>query len=61
VVTDVPCLYTDNPRTNADAQPIHFVDDIDALMANIKVSSPGSHLGTGGMVFATVSVFKLTV
>ncbi|KAL4925883.1 glutamate 5-kinase [Aspergillus undulatus] len=47
LMTDVDCLYTANPRTNPDAQPIEVVSDIYSLEAD--VSSAGSSLGTGGM------------
>lgn len=47
LMTDVDCLYTSNPRTHSDAQPIEVVSDISALEAD--VSSSGSSLGTGGM------------
>ncbi|KAL3437151.1 Aspartate/glutamate/uridylate kinase [Aspergillus tetrazonus] len=47
LMTDVDCLYTANPRTNPDAQPIEVVSDISSLEAD--VSSAGSALGTGGM------------
>ncbi|KAL4903728.1 hypothetical protein BDW74DRAFT_38802 [Aspergillus multicolor] len=47
LMTDVDCLYTENPRTNPDAQPIEVVSDISSLEAD--VSSAGSSLGTGGM------------
>lgn len=47
LMTDVDCLYTSNPRTHSDAQPIEVVSDISALEAD--VSSAGSSLGTGGM------------
>ena len=59
LMTDVDCLYTDNPRTNPDAEAIEVVDDVSVLKANgisiartplIAVSSPGSSVGTGGMV-----------
>ncbi|KAJ5438381.1 glutamate 5-kinase [Penicillium daleae] len=47
LMTDVDCLYTANPRTNPDAEPIEVVSDISLLEAD--VSSAGSALGTGGM------------
>ncbi|KAL4889111.1 Aspartate/glutamate/uridylate kinase [Aspergillus ambiguus] len=47
LMTDVDCLYTENPRTNPDAKPIEVVSDISSLEAD--VSSAGSALGTGGM------------
>ncbi|KAI5814375.1 Aspartate/glutamate/uridylate kinase [Pyronema omphalodes] len=47
LMTDVDCLYTNNPRTHPDAKPIEVVEDIGAL--EVDVSSAGSSLGTGGM------------
>ncbi|KAG0643561.1 Aspartate/glutamate/uridylate kinase [Tuber brumale] len=47
LMTDVDCLYTDNPRAHPDAQPIEVVEDISTL--KVDVSSTGSALGTGGM------------
>lgn len=50
LMTDVECLYTDNPRTNPDAQPILIVDKIDELAAKTDTESgAGSKVGTGGM------------
>jgi glutamate 5-kinase len=34
LMTDVDCLYTDNPRTNPDAKAIEVVEDVSALKAN---------------------------
>ncbi|CAG8683314.1 1519_t:CDS:2 [Funneliformis caledonium] len=50
LMTDVDCLYTDNPRTNPDVKPVEVVEDVGALKDQVTVSSPGSSLGTGGMV-----------
>ncbi|KAF9186796.1 hypothetical protein BGZ51_001591 [Haplosporangium sp. Z 767] len=50
LMTDVDCLYTDNPRTNPDAKPVLIVDDIAALKEKVSVATAGSSLGTGGMV-----------
>lgn len=47
LMTDVDCLYAENPRTNPNAKPIRVVTDISSLEAD--VSSSGSSLGTGGM------------
>ncbi|KAI5811238.1 glutamate 5-kinase-like protein [Peziza echinospora] len=47
LMTDVDCLYTNNPRTHPDAKPIEVVEDIGAL--DVDVSSAGSSVGTGGM------------
>ncbi|CAO3593275.1 unnamed protein product [Absidia cylindrospora] len=55
LMTDVDCLYTDNPRTNPDARPIKVCDDIEALQQEITVTAPGSALGTGGMVTKLVA------
>ncbi|CAO3623457.1 unnamed protein product [Cunninghamella blakesleeana] len=48
LMTDVDCLYTDNPRTNPNARPIKVCEDIEALRQEVNVSSMGSKLGTGG-------------
>lgn len=50
LMTDVDCLYSDNPRTNPEAAPVKVCDDIERLRERITVSAPGSALGTGGMV-----------
>eukprot|EP00833_Pecoramyces_ruminatium_P007054 jgi/Orpsp1_1/1181086/evm.model.c7180000075804.1 len=47
LLTDVDALYTDNPRINPDAKPIHVVKDLEEL--NVSISTPGSAIGTGGM------------
>lgn len=31
LMTDVDCLYTNNPRTHPDAKPIEVVEDISTL------------------------------
>ncbi|RKP30948.1 glutamate 5-kinase [Metschnikowia bicuspidata] len=51
LMTDVECLYTDNPRTNPDAKPILVVDTIDdlAVKTDTKDAGAGSKVGTGGM------------
>ncbi|GAA5812856.1 hypothetical protein MFLAVUS_006315 [Mucor flavus] len=55
LMTDVDCLYTDNPRSNPDARPVLVCDDIEELRKQITVSAPGSSLGTGGMVTKLVA------
>lgn len=55
LMTDVDCLYTDNPRSNPDARPVLDCDDIELLRDQIKVSAPGSSLGTGGMITKLVA------
>lgn len=31
LMTDVDCLYTNNPRTHPDAKPVEVVEDISSL------------------------------
>ena len=50
LMTDVDCLYTDNPRTNPDARAILVCDNIEKLRQEVCVTSMGSSLGTGGMM-----------
>lgn len=47
LLTDVDCLYTDNPRVNPDAKPITIVNNLRNL--NVNTKSSGSSMGTGGM------------
>lgn len=49
LMTDVDRLYSADPRSNPDAQPISLVERIEQL-ADIKTASSGSGWGTGGMV-----------
>lgn len=49
LLTDVDCLYTDNPRKSATAQQVKVVRDIEALRLKISTATLGSSLGTGGM------------
>lgn len=51
LMTDVECLYTDNPRTNADAKPILLVENIEdlAVKTDTEDAGAGSKVGTGGM------------
>eukprot|EP01025_Chloroclados_australasicus_P041138 TRINITY_DN4341_c0_g1_i1.p1 TRINITY_DN4341_c0_g1~~TRINITY_DN4341_c0_g1_i1.p1 ORF type:complete len:410 (+),score=46.70 TRINITY_DN4341_c0_g1_i1:161-1390(+) len=48
LLTDVDCLYTSNPNTNPDAQPIHEVRDVADLQ--VDTSTKGTQWGSGGMV-----------
>ena len=52
LLTDVDCLYSHNPRTHPHlAQPIHRVDNVDSLQAEVGGSGGGTSndWGTGGM------------
>ncbi|SCV05591.1 LANO_0H10858g1_1 [Lachancea nothofagi CBS 11611] len=50
LLTDVDCLYTDNPRTNPDAKPILVVPDMSQSMPGVNTNGgSGSDVGTGGM------------
>ncbi|EIW68970.1 hypothetical protein TREMEDRAFT_71742 [Tremella mesenterica DSM 1558] len=49
LLTDVDCLYTDNPRHNPDAKPVRVVRDIEKIKEQVSVKTLGTSLGTGGM------------
>ncbi|KAL3234963.1 Glutamate 5-kinase [Nakaseomyces bracarensis] len=51
LLTDVDCLYTENPRTNPDAKPIVIVPNMDQGVPGVDTSNAdaGSSVGTGGM------------
>lgn len=48
ILTDVDALYSADPRTNPDAQPIRIVERMEDL-AQVKAGDRGSRWGTGGM------------
>ena len=48
LLSDIDGLYTDNPRTHADAKIIPVVDNIDKHIYEIA-GDAGSSMGTGGM------------
>ncbi len=47
-LTDVDCLYTGNPQTDKDAEPVYSVTEIDETVEKMAGNSK-SILGTGGM------------
>ncbi|WVR03677.1 glutamate 5-kinase [Kwoniella sp. DSM 27419] len=49
LLTDVECLYTDNPRNNPNAKPVRVVRDIEKVRSQVSTSTLGTSLGTGGM------------
>lgn len=49
LLTDVDRLYSADPRSNPDAQPITIVKSLDQL-SDIQTGSSGTQWGTGGMV-----------
>ncbi|KAI7905484.1 glutamate 5-kinase [Cokeromyces recurvatus] len=55
LMTDVDCLYTDNPRSNPEARPVLVCEDIERLKNQVNVSTQGSSLGTGGMITKLVA------
>ncbi|GAN05203.1 glutamate 5-kinase [Mucor ambiguus] len=55
LMTDVDCLYTDNPRTKPDARAVLVCDNIEKLRKEVCVTSMGSSLGTGGMMTKLVA------
>jgi len=50
LLTDVDRLYSADPRSHPEAEPISLVDDIAELQGTIEVGDRGSSWGTGGMV-----------
>ncbi|RKP14118.1 Aspartate/glutamate/uridylate kinase [Piptocephalis cylindrospora] len=55
LLTDVDALYTDNPRTNPDAQIVRTVEDIASIGDKVSTETSGSTLGTGGMTTKLVA------
>ena len=49
LLSDIDCLYTDDPNKNPDAKFINVVDKIDEQLMNMGKNSSGSSVGTGGM------------
>ncbi len=49
LLTDVDRLYSADPRSNPDAQPITIVKHIDEL-SEVQTGTSGTQWGTGGMV-----------
>lgn len=49
LLSDINGLYTDDPRTNPDAQFIEFVPHLSDRIAAMGKGSTGSASGTGGM------------
>lgn len=50
LLTDVDCLYTENPRRFPDtAKPVQIVRDIEEVRKLVSTATLGSSLGTGGM------------
>ncbi|MBD1912808.1 MULTISPECIES: glutamate 5-kinase [unclassified Leptolyngbya] len=50
LLTDVDRLYSADPRSNPEAQPISLVGNIKELEAQVQVGDRGSNWGTGGMI-----------
>lgn len=48
LLTDVDCLYTDNPRVNSNAKKVLVVKNLANLNVNTK-GGAGTSVGTGGM------------
>lgn len=48
VLSDIDCLYDDDPRKNPDAKPISVVEEITPAIEQMA-GGAGSGLGTGGM------------
>ena len=48
ILSDIDCLYDDDPRSNPNAKPIYVVDKITPEIEQ-AAGGAGTHLGTGGM------------
>ncbi len=48
LLSDIEALYDADPRTHPKAQPIHFVERVDARVMRMAGESP-NQVGTGGM------------
>jgi hypothetical protein len=44
LLTDVDCLYTDNPRTNPDAKPLRRIEDIEQQMKDGRLFIPSDQV-----------------
>lgn len=49
LLSDIDGLFTDDPRSNPDAEFIEIVENMDEHFRNMGKSSTGSKVGTGGM------------
>ncbi|MCR4588427.1 MAG: glutamate 5-kinase [Lachnospiraceae bacterium] len=49
LLSDIDGLYTDDPRSNPDAQFIDTVETLDDAILGMGKKSTGSNVGTGGM------------
>lgn len=49
LLSDIDGLYTDNPRTNPDAELVKEVFELDEKIYSMASSEVGSNVGTGGM------------
>lgn len=57
--SDIDGIYTDNPKSNADAKLIETVENIDELKKNIRIGSTNS-FGTGGIATKIEAAVKTT-
>lgn len=57
--SDIDGIFTDNPKTNEDAQLIEVVEDIEALKKRITIGSANS-FGTGGIATKIEAAEKTT-
>ncbi len=57
--SDIDGVYTDNPKTNPDANLVEIVEDIAALKSSIHIGGVNS-FGTGGMATKLQAAEKIT-
>lgn len=50
LLSDIDGLYTDDPKVNPDAELITYVEEFSPEYMEMASSTPGSEMGTGGMV-----------
>lgn len=49
LLSDIDGMYTDDPKTNPDAEFINFVEKIDEQLIQMGKTTSSSNVGTGGM------------
>ncbi|MBW0519569.1 hypothetical protein O181_059284 [Austropuccinia psidii MF-1] len=61
LMTDVNCLYTENPRSKPNAQIVKVVYHIEGVRKIVSTATLGSSLGTGGMATKRIAAALATV
>ncbi|MBW0461272.1 hypothetical protein O181_000987 [Austropuccinia psidii MF-1] len=61
LMTDVSCLYTENPCSKPNAQIVKVVYHIEGVRKIVSTATLGSSLGTGGMATKRIAAKMATV